>query len=134
MVQNYSKELVRTFGDRTFKMFKNVALSPLKAGEIGFNVGEYNNLSSNFLIALHRYGRQNKKTLLEILNSPKDMDLVHGNMRALGLNMSETGQFAWQKGYLSWALQFQGINFKTGLALIGKNQAFIYYPDGRAYI
>jgi hypothetical protein len=125
MIHDWSKSFSTNLAGRATSAFRDAVMAPLKLFGKGFEIGEYNNLSSNFLIAVERAKKANPGVpVADLVSQSRYVDAIHADARGLGLAMNDTGQFAWQRGYLSLALQYQAINWKTGLLLAGKNKAF----------
>lgn len=93
-----------------------VAGAPLKlAKTVGFDFGEYNNLSTTWLLARERFiknaGRKPKSKL--------DWDEVGADARQLALSMTPSGSFKYQQGGIaSLMTQFLSIQHKALLAML----------------
>lgn len=104
----------------------DVATLPFRVGAKGFEAGEMANMTTNWLLAVRRYMRENPKLSIEDIFKGKKSEIhqtkIMGIGRGIGLNMTEQGAFAWQKGAFSLATQFLTINAKTLNACLGRNQ------------
>lgn len=98
---------------------KGVATFPKKmlgaARKIGFDYGEYNNLSNTWLFARNRWMKNNpNKDWL----SRSAQDQIAADARQYSLNMTKTGSFNYQRGIFSIPTQFLSIQHKALEAML----------------
>ena len=93
-----------------------VAGAPLRiAKTVGFDFGEYNNLSTTWLLARERFiSKTGKKPKHQL-----DWDEIGADARQLGLSMTPSGSFKYQQGGIaSLMTQFLSIQHKAFLAML----------------
>ena len=88
----------------------------------GFNLGESNNLTFTYNLALKRaMDNKGAKSLLEFTRS--DWDKLRVDASNLALGMVRPNNFGYQSGILSVGTQFLSFQHKAALGLLGKNPA-----------
>lgn len=108
----------------------SVLQTPLKVGSwtmeklqrFGFDLGERNNLTFTYLIALRRKMREGGYKRYRDLTS-KDWDDVRNDASNLSFGMIRINQFPYQQGTLALTTQFLSFSHKAALALLGRNPA-----------
>ena len=86
----------------------------------GFDLGERNNLTFTYLIALRREMKANKyKSVLSMKD--KDWAKLQIDSSNLALGMVRPNNFGYQSGMASLGTQFLSFSHKAALSLIGKN-------------
>jgi hypothetical protein len=85
---------------------------------VGFDWGEYNNISMSWLLARNKYLKDSGKSWKSL--GQTDYDKIQANARQYALNMTESGQLGYQKGAFSLTTQFMSIQQKALLAVLPK--------------
>ncbi len=85
---------------------------------LGFDFGEYMNVSGSWLIARKLHMKKTGKTWDKL--NQLDNDEIGAGARQMALGMTEAGRFAYQKGYWSMMSQFVSIQHKVILAVLPK--------------
>lgn len=130
MRDNLESYVNMMFKNDVTKFITALAGAPKKllkiSGKVGFEFGEYNNLSTTWLLARH-------KRLLENpgidLAARETGDLISADARQYSLSMTKEGSFGYQRnGFLSTILQFVSIQHKALEAMtpvrLGGSQVF----------
>ena len=96
------------------------------AKAVGFDFGEYLNVSNSYLIARHKYIKDSGKSWDKL--TKLDHDKIGATTRQYTLGMTEAGRYQYQKGYVSMMTQFLSIQQKAMMAVlpkaIGGNKVF----------
>lgn len=88
----------------------------------GFDLGEQNNLTFSYMVALRRHMKNNKlKSLTDI--SRKEFDDIAIDASNLALAMIRPNKFGYQSGYAGVVTQFLSFSHKAALGVLGKNPA-----------
>lgn len=88
----------------------------------GFELGEMNNLTFTYMIALRRFKKANKVDDLTKL-SRSDWNAITKDADALALGMTRPNKFSYQSGAAGMVFQFMSFQHRALLSLAGMNPA-----------
>jgi len=115
-LQDYSKVMHRNnataFVNKAFTLPKKVLGVSRK---VGFDAGEYNNLSNSWLFARNRWIQKNPNKDWTLKGN---QDQIAAEARQYSLNMTKSGSFSYQRGLLSIPTQFISIQHKALEAML----------------
>jgi hypothetical protein len=114
----WSQKVATTPSAKALKFAGNALKAPIKfSRQIGFDMGELNNLTASYAAAFRRWQKLNPKKDWRTTTS---MDEIGVQARELALNMTKSGEFFYQEGWLSLATQFHSFQHKALLAVLPK--------------
>jgi len=114
----FSRRIAASPTQKALKYAGNALKAPVKfSREIGFDAGELNNLAASYASAWRRWRANNPG---KDWRTPTVLDTIAVDARELSLNMTKSGEFFYQEGYLSLATQFQSFQHKALLAVLPK--------------
>jgi hypothetical protein len=125
---NSSARQVQKIGlkDTAINRLYNTVRHRLKQGrdlfQKGFDIGEKNNLTFTYMIALRRAMKNKGVTSLTEF-SRKDFDKIALDASNLALAMTRPNKFGYQGGAVGVSMQFLSFSHKAALGIIGKNPA-----------
>lgn len=121
-LQDLSRRISGNLAERTARRAGNIVKAPmLLAKRVGFDAGEWSNLTMTWLVAFNDWRKKNPG---RNWRTKAAMDDVSTEARDLALNMTRSGELPYQRGALSLATQFLSYQHKALLALTGANKAF----------
>jgi hypothetical protein len=88
---------------------------------LGFELGERNNLTFTYLVALRRVKKRLGKDTMKLTR--QDWDAVAQEADALALAMTRPNKFMYQSGFTGTLLQFLSFQHRAALTLLGMNPA-----------
>jgi len=131
-LQQLSKRITGTWGERAGRTAINAVKLPMLASKrVGFDAGEWSNVTMTYLTARNDWIAKNPGLDWRTFAA---MDDIGTEARDLALNMTKSGELPYQKGVLSLATQFLSYQHKALLATAGAvtgkygNKAFAGLP------
>ena len=136
-VKTVSHDLVRNNAKRIGGQLLSIPGKALQlAQKVGFDYGEYNNLSVTWLTARHRHMKRTGKSWKEL--KARDNQTIAADARQMALSMTEAGSMGYQRGWAQLATQFISIQHKALAAMMpgfipGANKAFTGAEKARMF-
>lgn len=125
---SWARSLPDNVGGEALRILGNAAKSPITIGKaIGFDTGELANQAMTYMFALRRWKKANPGVTFK--DNQKALDEITESARNFSVDMTKTDSFAYQKGLFASAAQFQAINHKMLLKIIGNDPTI---PRGSA--
>jgi hypothetical protein len=114
----FSQKIAASPTQKALKYGGNALKGPIRfSREIGFDAGELNNLAGSYASAFRRWIKNNPG---KDWRNPTALDQVAVDARELALNMTRSGEFFYQEGFLSLMTQFHSFQHKALLAVLPK--------------
>jgi hypothetical protein len=88
---------------------------------LGFELGERNNLTFTYLVALRRVKKRLGKDTMKLTR--QDWDAIAQEADSLALAMTRPNKFMYQSGFTGTVLQFLSFQHRAALTLLGLNPA-----------
>lgn len=128
-----SNSISQNTGQRVTRKTLNALKFPFQVQRlVGFDTGEFLNMSSTFLVAWKRWQRNNPGKSWQ---SKSALAEISGDTRQISLSMTRPGSFPYQKGWLGVMFQFMAISHKAVAAMLpkmlGGSNVFTGYEKAR---
>ena len=121
-IDGVQRDVHRSHLDSTASKVLDGALSPIRAGisvskQMGFDVGEFINLTGSWLVSRKRWMEANKDLAPKWMEKQYS-DVIDADARAISYAMTQPGTFQYQTGLLSVPLQFMSVPHKALLSVL----------------